>query len=152
MRAYNKDAADVIIETLSTTTQGLRRICKDIGISTRTVYDWIVEDFEGFGQRYTRAKQIQADLAVEDAYDIADDTSKDTVLDEWGNPRENKEWTNRSRLRVDLRKWHASKLAPKVYGDRLDVTSGDEPVNSMSAEALSQIAAMIAANAKKGDE
>lgn len=152
MRAYNKEAADLIIERLSTTTQGLNKICNEIGISTRTVYDWILEDVEGFGQRYARAKQLQADVAVEEAYDIADDTAKDTLLDELGNKREDKEWTNRSRLRVDLRKWHASKLAPKVYGDRLDVTSGDEPVNSMSAEALSQIAAMIAANAKKGDE
>lgn len=152
MRAYNKEAADVIIERLSTTTQGLRKICKDIGISANTVYDWITEDFEGFGKRYARAKQIQADLAIEEAYEIADDTAKDTLLDEFGNKREDKEWTNRSRLRVDLRKWHASKLAPKVYGDRLDVTSGDEPVNSMSADALSQIAAMIASNAKKADE
>jgi hypothetical protein len=39
---------------------------------------------------------------------------------------ENKEWTNRSRLRIDARKWVASKLKPKVYGDKTDITSGGE--------------------------
>ena len=39
---------------------------------------------------------------------------------------ENKEWTNRSKLRVDARKWVASKLKPKKYGDKLDVDANVE--------------------------
>ena len=47
--------------------------------------------------------------------DIADDTSKDTGFA--GSVA-----VARSRLRIDARKWLASKLAPKKYGDKIDAT------------------------------
>jgi hypothetical protein len=34
----------------------------------------------------------------------------------------------RDRLRIDTRKWLLSKLEPKKYGDKVDVTSGNEPI------------------------
>ena len=41
-----------------------------------------------------------------------------TYIDEDGNVRVNPDVIARSRLRVDTRKWYASKLAPKIYGDK----------------------------------
>jgi len=32
----------------------------------------------------------------------------------------------RDRLRVDTRKWYLSKIMPKKYGDKLDVTTREE--------------------------
>ena len=49
------------------------------------------------------------------AVDIADDTSKD-------NGFAGSVVVARSRLRIDARKWLASKLAPKKYGDKIDAT------------------------------
>ena len=58
--------------------------------------------------------------------DIADDGSNDYMekLDKDGEVigySINGENIQRSRLRVDSRKWLASKLLPKKYGDKLDV-------------------------------
>lgn len=62
----------------------------------------------------------------EELLDIADDGSNDFMTIVKGNKEydiENKEVTNRSRLRVDTRKWYLSKVLPKKFGDHLDLTS-----------------------------
>ena len=51
--------------------------------------------------------------------EISDDGSRDYTATEDGDEIPNHEHIQRSRLRVDSRKWLASKLAPKKYGDRL---------------------------------
>ena len=38
---------------------------------------------------------------------------------------------NRHRLKIDALKWAASKSAPKKYGDKVDVTSDGEKVQSV---------------------
>jgi hypothetical protein len=50
-------------------------------------------------------------------------------------------WVQRQRLRVDSRKWTASKLKPKVYGDHIDLTVRDERISVITA--LEQAQAMI---------
>jgi len=41
-------------------------------------------------------------------------------------------------LQVDTRKWFLSKLAPKVYGDRLDVSVTDNRISITGALAAAQ--------------
>lgn len=113
-----KEQRDKVFEIISTTNKGVRAVCKEIGIGTRTLYDELIE-FPEFQQQYARAKQLQADILVEEILEISDDSSNDTIHTEKGD-FEDKEWTNRSRLRVDSRKWLASKLLPKVYGDKIE--------------------------------
>ena len=43
---------------------------------------------------------------------------------------------NRARLKVDTRKWLASKLVPKVYGNKIDIES-----DSTMSEELRQLSA-----------
>lgn len=75
---------------------------------------------EDFMQQYARAREIQAELLAEEVIEIADDSSGDViVVDDDGNEQTNHERVARSRLRVDARKWYASKLSPKRYGDRI---------------------------------
>lgn len=126
---YNPEKAEKVLNLLSTTSRGLRSICKELKLSPTSVYDWITGDqklCKDFGDRYARAREIQADLLVEEMIEIADDSSRDTktIIDKQGNPIEveDTEWTRRSQLRVDTRKFIAAKLRPKKYGDKLDVT------------------------------
>ncbi|HDL7100129.1 TPA: hypothetical protein PXM79_002920 [Yersinia enterocolitica] len=70
-------------------------------------------------QQYARARAIQAELLAEEIITIADDSSGDVIVDDDGKEQTNHERVARSRLRVDARKWYASKLAPKRYGDRV---------------------------------
>jgi len=123
---YNQEIADKICERISTSSRGLRSICKELGISTQTVLNWLNnEEYKDFFVHYARAKQMQADLLVEEILEISDDSTNDTEYTEFGE-KENKEWVNRSKLRVDSRKWIASKLAPKKYGDKLELSGDSE--------------------------
>lgn len=91
-----------------------------------TVYLWVLDDKEGFSDKYARAREMQAEVMFDEILEIADDGSNDLMTITKGDKTyelENKEVTNRSRLRVDSRKWYLSKVLPKKFGDKLDVTS-----------------------------
>ena len=67
-----------------------------------------------------RARDIGLERMAEETVEIADDSGLDVVMTEDG-PRADGEVVQRAKLRVDTRKWLLSKLAPKRYGDRLQV-------------------------------
>jgi hypothetical protein len=120
---FTQELADRLCELISTTTKSLRTICKMEGMpSVQTVLKWLREDKEGFLAQYARAKEEQADFMIEEMIEIADDGTNDLMTVEKGDVAyevENKEVTNRSKLRVETRKWIASKLKPKKYGDKI---------------------------------
>jgi hypothetical protein len=98
--------------------RSVRSICLDDDMPCMsTVFKWLREQ-EGFSQQYARASVERGHVMAEEAIDIADD-SKNDYIDVEGVQKLNNEHVQRSRLRVDTRKWFASKLAPKVYGDKL---------------------------------
>lgn len=104
-----------------TAGQSLRTICTDPTMPDKaTVFRWLGQD-EAFRDQYARARELQAEAMLEEILQIADDGSNDTYEDEDGNPRTEQDVIARSRLRVDARKWAMSKMAPKKYGDKLDV-------------------------------
>lgn len=91
-------------------------------------FRWLRED-ENKGKQYARATEERAELIFEDIFDIADDSSNDFI--EVDNIQKvNSEHIQRSRLRVDARKWALSKMMPKKYGDKLDITSDGEKLKS----------------------
>lgn len=93
--------------------------------SYTSVMRWL-EANEGFREKYARARTDQADFLAEQIIQIADDGLNDTYQDEEGNVRTNQDVIARSRLRVDARKWYASKLAPKKYGEKVAVGGADD--------------------------
>lgn len=102
--SYTRDLGDAICEGISRKTP-LARLCdeNDSMPSPRTVYRWLRTEDE-FCQNYTRAKEDQADYLAEECLEIADSTEFE--------PQD-------KRIRVDIRKWLASKFQPKKYGDRI---------------------------------
>jgi hypothetical protein len=89
---------------------------------------------ELWGQ-YARARDRGLDAMAEELLDVADDGRNDWMeLERRGKVERvvDREAVARSQLRVDTRKWYLSKLAPKRYGDRLDVTSGGEKIAPQS--------------------
>ena len=70
--------------------------------------------------RYTRAREAQADKLFRQIIEIADSASGDYVTTGDGKRIVDHENIQRSRLRVDARKWAAARLAPKKYGDRVE--------------------------------
>lgn len=125
---FTQKIADEICEEL-TLGFSLRTICKAESMPcVKTVFNWF-RSYPGFLQQYTRAKEEQADALAEEMLDIADNGTNDWMekLDKEGVPigwQLNGEHVNRSRLRVDTRKWIASKLKPKKYGDNTNTQVG----------------------------
>lgn len=114
--------------------KSLRKICEMRGMPHRdTVFQWLIDNDE-FADQYARAKKQGMEAWAEEIVDIADDGSNDWM--ETNDPdnlayRINGEAIQRSKLRVDTRKWIMSKLAPKKYGDHMDLTSGGEKIKVM---------------------
>jgi hypothetical protein len=122
--AYTKEIGDQICTEISTSNKSLRTICKELTISVTAVLGWLSDGkHKEFTSQYARAKEEQADFLAEEIIEIADDSSNDTMTIEGKHgpiELENKEWTSRSKLRVEARKWIASKLKPKKYGDKIE--------------------------------
>lgn len=99
----------------------LRTIAANHCVSFATLATWCSrpENIE----QYARARESQADKMAEDILQIADDGANDTYKDKDGKVCTDQDVIARSRLRVDARKWLASKMAPKKYGEKLDVDS-----------------------------
>lgn len=129
---YTEELAEKICAIIATSHKSLRKICEGEGMpSVQTILNWLNTN-EAFLAQYTRAKEEQADLLVDEMIEIADDGSQDLDgFNDYGKPMENKEFVNRSKLKVETRKWIASKLKPKRYGEKLDVTSGDKPLEGL---------------------
>lgn len=90
-----------------------------------TIFNWLRIHPE-FLEQYTRAKEEQADALAEDMLDIADDGINDWMAKMGPGDipvgwQINGEHVQRSRLRIETRKWIASKLKPKKYGDKVNV-------------------------------
>lgn len=116
---YAKELAEEICLQISTTSKGLNAICKEQEISPSSVYLWLIEH-KDFSENYARAREQQADLLADEIIEIADTCKIGSKTKETkdGTFKETGDMVDRSRLMVDARKWKASKLAPKKYGDK----------------------------------
>jgi len=93
--------------------------------SQPTFFEWIGLDSD-LAKQYARACEARADMIFEEILDIADDTGNDVTFDADGGKKVNNELVNRSRLRVDARKWILSKMNPKKFGDSTKVEHSTE--------------------------
>jgi hypothetical protein len=101
---YSDETADMICEAIAS-GGALYKMCQERKDwpCEKTVYLWL-DKYPYFLQKYARARERQADRRCDEIITIADEAT-DAGL---------------ARLRVDARKWQASKLAPKKYGDKLE--------------------------------
>jgi len=122
---FTQELADEICAQLADGVS-LRTVCKaDAMPNAATVFRWLRTN-KAFCEQYTRAKEESADALSEEMLDIADDATNDwmarQVAENVTSYQLNGEHVQRSRLRIETRKWLASKLKPKKYGDKVDLT------------------------------
>jgi len=108
---YTPELGELILEKIAE-GESLRKACKDEKLPSReTVRRWLKAD-ENFRGQYALAREEQADAKFEQAWEIAEAaTAADVQV---------------ARLKVDTIKWQASKLAPKVYGDKLALGQAED--------------------------
>lgn len=93
--------------------RSLRQVCMDEDMpSEQTVYLWL-KQFPEFFEEYARARNLRAYRRSEDIDEIAQEV-RTGALDPAA-----------ARVAIDAVKWQASKEAPKVFGDKLEL-AGDE--------------------------
>jgi len=125
--SFTQEIADNICARLIA-GESLRTICGDDGYpDARTVHRWLAskdERYDAFRQQYAHAREAQAETIFDEILEIADDARNDWMErrgEEDAGWVANGEHIQRSRLRIDARKWMAAKLAPKKYGDKVEL-------------------------------
>ncbi|HBZ95459.1 MAG TPA: hypothetical protein DEO91_17710 [Pseudomonas sp.] len=109
----------------------LRKACALPGMpDVSTVIRWLADEERAeFCAQYARAREAQADVLAEEILSIADEECTMILASKHGSHDDDGEGHTevvfdstavaRNRLRVDARKWLASKMAPKKYGDKI---------------------------------
>ena len=107
-----------IIQGISDDGESLRSVLMRHSMpSSSTFYEWIDSD-KTKAKRYARACEDRTEKLVDEIIEISDNSTGDNKTMEDGTEVPDHEWIARSRLRVDSRKWLASRLHPKKYGDK----------------------------------
>ena len=108
------------------TGRSLRQVCKDEGMPHfTTVLRWVAA-CPDFAIKYARARVAQADTLFDRMEEVEEAVSNGTMD------------SHAARVVLDSMRWRASKLAPKVYGDRLDVQVSDNRISIAGALAAAQ--------------
>jgi len=81
-----------------------------------------------FRDMYEKAIEDRADRLAEEILELADEPMPDHLEGPMASA-----WVQQKRMQVDARKWIASKLKPKMYGDRIDVAVTDTRISVMDA-------------------
>lgn len=138
--------------------ESLRSICRDENMPSIGGVMKVLNERPELVERYTRAREMQADAIFEEMIEIADDGSNDWMLKRADDPTSvvlNGEHVNRSRLRIDSRKWILGRMRPMKYGEQKFIGGvSDAPievkntidVSSMSLEELEVLEKLFGAS------
>lgn len=114
---YTKELGVAICKRIAE-GESVRSIVKDENMpSSSSIFNWLLDDDKKeFLEHYETARNIQAEVMFEELIEIADQQDENVMRD---------------RLRVDTRKWYLSKVLPKKFGDKVDLTSGGDKLQSL---------------------
>jgi len=129
---FTQKLADKICAELAM-GKSLRTVCSQDGTpGLETIFGWLRTNTE-FAEQYARAKQESADAMADEILDISDDGHNDWMLKRFADQEawvQNGEALQRSRLRVDTRKFLMAKMKPKKYGEKLDLTTNGKDLQT----------------------
>lgn len=148
-RQFDREALVPMICKRLATGEPLTVICRDLGVSRRSVQLWRKDDPE-IDEQMQEARDDGYDVIAADCLGIADDGSRDYSKDADGREVVDHDHIQRSKLRVDTRLKLLAKWDPRRYGDKIEHTGpGGGPIQTLtcpvSADELRAIAADMAA-------
>lgn len=123
---YTKKLGDTICARIAT-GESLRAICKEEGMpALSTIMLWVVDtNHKVFSEQYAQACNARAEHLFEEILEISD--ASDEVVKK-GAEKKSSAYSSNQRLKVDSRKWYLSKVLPKKFGDKVDITSDNKPL------------------------
>lgn len=138
-----------------TVLQGMRdglsafKACQAAGVPQSTFNRWVDADAK-LAEDYAHAREDLIERMANEVLELAD-----SEVPETGDGKRDWQAIQQRKLQVDSRKWLLSKLAPKKYGDRLELAGDKEnplqvqtiDASKLSTDVLAQIIAAKDANA-----
>jgi hypothetical protein len=112
---YTPEKAEIIIDALKNGI-GVNEACRLAGVPRGTLMEWVTHNREGFAELYANARDLYLDLMADELLRLTDECPPEPGF------------VAKTRLQVDTRKWYLSKLAPKRYSDRIDVTTNGKDI------------------------
>ena len=119
--------AQEVVDLMASEGLSLRKCCLQIGLDPARFLRAVDADPD-LAKQYARARQALLDKMADEILELAD--APVPVLD---NGATDNALVRQRQLQVDTRKWFLSKLAPKIYGDRLDVSVSDSRISIRGA-------------------
>ncbi len=156
---YTPELIDVVCSRIAQ-GESMRSITRDDSMpAMTTMFRWLRE-CATFRQQYETAKEESADVHADDMLDIADNQVDQPLLVD-GIPLmvegkmvmiKDAVSVNHAKLRIDTRKWAASKLKPKKYGDKIaqEITGKDGGAIEVADMSDREIARRLAFTLTKG--
>ena len=122
---YSPELIDEICERLCN-GEPLAQICRDEHMpDASTVWDW-QKAREDVSQAIARARELGEDVIAADVLNIVD-AEPERVATMHGTAIDSADVANR-KMRAEYRLKLLAKWNPKRWGDKVDVTSGDKPI------------------------
>lgn len=137
----------------------LRAVCRTENMPSKmTICRWLAAD-EEFRRQYAIARDMQAEALADEILDIADNPMpgvKTTTKGDGSVEKVTGDMIDHRRLQVDARKWIASKLAPKKYGEAALIKLGDSDGNRLEemdeSTRATRLAAIVASLSSRASE
>lgn len=147
---YTEELANRICHLVAINPIGLPKLCAkyDELPDPDTIRSWRWSKPQ-FSAKYNEAKRFQSEIMAESIEDISDEVVEKMYEDEEGVTRVDSGIVSLAKLKVDSRKWTASKLAPKIYGDRQIIEQTTAENETLKAELAALKKELDAKNAKE---
>lgn len=133
----------IVLQLIEFEAISLRKALERLGVNSNAFEKWL-DSSELNQMQYARAREKRADLIFEEMKEIADKQDKDVYIDHEGNERIDHNVIHRNKLQIDTRKWMLSKMQPKKYGDKIDITTKDKEINTVNQTIPTEIIQQIA--------
>lgn len=135
---YTPELATFVCKMIATHGCGLKKLEKmyeDFPHSS-TIYAWLYDHPE-FSSQYFDARKLQATVLADSMLDFEDEIK--TYEDQYGNERIDAGVLGKAKLSFEIRKWHAAKMAPRMFGDYKQQDDANNP-----QETLQKIQSLVA--------
>ena len=132
---YTVELAEKICERIA---QGnsMRKVCRDDDMpAISSVFSWFRVHPE-FAEQYARACSERSEAHHEGLMDLGDEALE---LAQYVDPKASNAVVQAVKLKADNLKWSMSKMQPKKYGEKLDVTSGGKPIPILGGTSVHEI-------------
>jgi len=117
---YTPELASYVCKIISTHPYGMKKLAKmyEEFPYHQTIYGWIFDHPE-FSSQYLEAKRLQSNVLAESMLEVPNEIP--VYYDKDGSEKIDAGMLGRAKLEYEIKKWHASKMAPKIWGDAKQV-------------------------------